>query len=79
MTDNDVATLTVLVGEGVEENVLTNATITYYCYQGDDIDDAIVLEENTVLEAGSYKIYALVSGMTNYNDVALTSIDLVIE
>lgn len=79
MTDNDVATLTVLVGEGVEENVLTNATITYYCYQGDDIDDAIVLEENTVLEAGSYKIYALVSGMTNYNDVALTSSDLVIE
>ena len=78
IADNDVNTLAIAADAEVVD-VLDEATITYYYYQNDDIDNAIVLEENTVLESGTYKIYAVVSGMKNYNNFATDVIEVVVE
>ena len=60
----DVETLNV----SGNETILEGATITYYYYAVGSVGEPKVLAEDAVLEAGEYKIYAVVSNMKNYND-----------
>ena len=75
ITDNDVETLNV----SGNETILDGATITYYYYAVGSVGEPKVLAEDTVLEAGEYKIYAVVSNMKNYNDFTTNTVDYVVE
>ncbi len=75
ITDNNRESMTV-TGNA---SALEGATITYYYYATGSEGEAAVLEEDTVLEAGSYKVYAVVSNMKNYNDFTTNAVDLVVE
>ena len=75
ITDNDIETLKV-TGDAT---ILEGATITYYYYISGSEGEPAVLEEDTVLSVGIYKIYAVVSNMKNYNDFTTDPVDYVVE
>lgn len=75
ITENNIETLTV-TGDAT---VLEGATITYYYYAVGSEGGPAILEEDTVLEAGEYEIYAVVSNMKNYNDFRTNEVYYVVE
>ncbi len=78
-TPNDATTLSVSNNTD-DDAVLTGATITYYYYvTGAEGSAQEFVKGTTVLEAGSYKIYAVVEDMTNYNDFTTNAVDYVVE
>lgn len=48
--------------------LLSRASVKYYYYVSGSAGEAQELQNLSSLEAGSYKIYAIISGIKNYND-----------
>ena len=74
ITGNDATTLDVTG----DETILDGATITYYYYKAGSEDQSQELVDASALTAGSYKIYAVISNMKNYNDVTTNTVDFVV-
>lgn len=54
--------------------MLESATIKYYYYLSGSSESATELTDSTVLDAGTYQIYAVVSNLKNYNDYTTATI-----
>lgn len=54
--------------------LLESATIKYYYYLSGSTESPTELTDSTILEAGTYQIYAVISNLKNYNDYTTATI-----
>lgn len=58
--------------------LLETATIKYYYYLSGSTGSPIEFTDETVLDAGTYQIYAVISNIKNYNDYTTATISVIV-
>lgn len=73
-TNKDISTLTL---NGYDSSAV-NGTVTYLYNTTDSTTGGKVFRDASELEAGTYYVYAVISGMTNYNNFTTNTVEIII-